>query len=133
MDSRTFEDLVARARAVARHAYAPVSSFAVGAALLGADGAVFVGCNVENASFGLTVCAERNALAAAVAAGARSFDAMVVYTPGVDPGYPCGACRQVLAEFAPALPIALAGDGDRVVHTTLAELLPHAFRFDYDR
>ena len=133
MDDPTLTDLSARARAVARNAYAPASSFRVGVALRATDGQVFVGCNVENASFGLTVCAERHAVGAAVAAGVRSFDAMVVYTPGSAPGYPCGACRQVLAEFAPDLDIALIGDGGDVVHTSLTDLLPHTFRFDYDR
>jgi cytidine deaminase len=117
--------LVMAARAVRRRAHAPYSRFAVGAALVDEKGRVHVGCNVENASYGLTVCAERNAVAAAVAAGARAVRAVAVVTPTKPPGTPCGACRQVLAEFAgPDTPVVV----DRAGTFTLAELLPMAFR-----
>jgi cytidine deaminase len=125
--------LLPKARAVAARAYAPASGFAVGAALLARDGRVFTGCNVENASYGLTLCAERNALCHAVAEGAREFEAIAVYTPLEQPATPCGACRQVLFEFAPDLDVVLVGEGDAVVETTLARLLPDAFRFDRER
>jgi cytidine deaminase len=117
--------LVAAAVAARERAYAPYSHFAVGAALRAADGAIYVGCNVENASYGLTICAERNAVAHAVASGAREFGAIAVVTEnGVTP---CGACRQVLAEFGPAMTVIVADTrGNRRVYT-IAELLPDAF------
>ena len=130
MDRDALDDLGERARQVARRAYAPASRFTVGAALLAGDGRVFTGCNVEIASFGLTVCAERNAVFHAVAEGVREFAAIAIYTPQAPPGYPCGACRQVLAEFCTELRIRLVGDGAEVVDTSLEELFPHPFRFD---
>jgi cytidine deaminase len=130
MDEALRRQLIARAEEVAAFAYAPASRFAVGAALLAADGRIFAGCNVENASYGLTMCAERNAVFHAVAEGARAFEVLAVYTPLADPGYPCGACRQVLAEFGRDLAIVLAGNGPTVVETRLVELLPHPFRFE---
>src|SRR4051794_3476136 len=90
------------ARAASAAAYCPYSRFAVGAAVLAADGRVFNGCNVENASFGLTICAERNAIAQAVAAGVREIVAVCVHTPTATPTPPCGACRQVIVEFGRA-------------------------------
>jgi cytidine deaminase len=112
----------------ARHAYAPYSRFGVGAAVLSADGRIHTGANVENASFGLSICAERNAIFRAVADGARRIDAVVVYTPTREATPPCGACRQVLSEFgADALIVCCSDDSaaDRRYH--LAELLPEAF------
>ena len=119
--------LVAAARAARRKAYAPYSRFRVGAAVR-AGRAVFRGVNVENASYGLTVCAERVAVGAAVAAGARRIDAVAVASGTREPTPPCGACLQVLAEFGgPDLPVVLAGAGGRTIETTLGELMPHAF------
>jgi cytidine deaminase len=120
--------LIEAARQAQGHAYAPYSSFPVGAAVLAADGRVFLGCNVENSSFGLTVCAERNAVAAALVAGVRPT-AVAVVANGKAVA-PCGACRQVLAEFDPDMPVVLASatDGHRQL-TTLGALLPGAFRF----
>ena len=101
------ERLVAAAREAATRAYAPYSHFSVGAALLGEDGQIYVGCNVENASYGLCLCAERNALFHAVACGCRTFRALAIVAP--KPSTPCGACRQALAEFCgPTLDIFLA-------------------------
>ena len=119
------ERLVSAAAFARERAYAPYSGFTVGAALLAADGAVYTGCNVENASYGLAVCAERNAVFHAVAQGAREFEAIAVVTAnGVTP---CGACRQVLAEFAPQLTVIVAdADGNQRIYP-LVELLPHAF------
>ena len=112
----------------ARHAYAPYSRFAVGAAVLSADGRIHTGANVENASFGLSICAERNAIFRAVADGARRIDAIVVYTPTAGATPPCGACRQVLAEFgADALVVCCSDDAAAERHYRLAELLPEAF------
>ena len=119
--------LVRAARAVRRRAYAPYSGFRVGAAVL-AGGRIHVGANVENASYGLTVCAERAAVAAAVAAGARRLDAVAVASGTTDPTPPCGACLQTLAELGgPALPIVLAGARGARVETTLGDLLPRGF------
>lgn len=118
--------LLDQARAAQREAYAPYSQFRVGAALEAADGRVFVGCNVENASYGLTVCAERTALGAAVAAGARSFRRIVVVSDSDPPASPCGACRQALAEFGGALAVRAVGP-HREHQWTLDQLLPDAF------
>jgi cytidine deaminase len=127
--SPTEQALVQAARAARAHAYAPYSGYAVGAAVLTDDGRVFAGCNVENASYGLSLCAERVAVFSAIAAGARRLVAAAVCTP--DGGTPCGACRQVLLEFADA-PESFAVWGvspDRVIaRYTLADLIPHGFR-----
>ncbi len=118
--------LTQAARRVRANAHAPHSKFKVGAALLTRDGRIFTGCNVENASFGLTVCAERNAVGAAVAAGAKRFTALaVVSTNGVAP---CGACRQVLAEFAPQMPVRLLRPRGGFTETTVDLLLPSRFK-----
>lgn len=120
------EALVAAAMAAREQAYAPYSQFAVGAALRCADGSVVSACNVENASYGLTMCAERNAVAAAVASGRRSFTVIAVAGPPGAVTSPCGACRQVLAEFAPDLRV-LYSVPDGVESSTLGRLLPARF------
>ncbi len=124
------EALIAAAQKAAEHAYSPYSHYRVGAALLAADGAVHAGCNVENASYGLTICAERAAVFKAVGEGVRKFKALalVAGTSG-RPGTPCGACRQVLAEFCdPGMPVVCAAlDGTVTLRTTVGELLPHGF------
>ena len=125
----TVTRLVETARAAQLNAYAPYSRFRVGAAVLGTDGRVFGGCNVENGSLGLTVCAERHAVAASVVAGTRPVAVAIV----TDRDYvgPCGACRQVLSEFDPLMPVVLVGsDGTRPRTTSLERLLPGAFRFE---
>lgn len=130
MESRPdFEPLVAAALAVRRHAYAPFSRFPVGAALALASGGIASGCNVENRSYGLTVCAERNALAAAVALGERRFTALVVATASSPPAPPCGPCREALAEFCDDLPILLVNDAGERRLTSLAALFPDRFAF----
>ncbi len=123
---------LARAAAAARRrAYAPYSRFTVGAAVR-AGGRIYSGCNVENASYGLTVCAERAAVAAAVAAGARRIEAVAVASATVPPTPPCGMCLQTLAEFAgPDLPVLLVGARRAREETTLGALLPKAFTKRY--
>jgi cytidine deaminase len=117
-----------RAREAATHAYAPYSGFAVGAAVLTDGGEIHSSTNVENASFGLSNCAERNAIFQAVAHGARKLEALAVYTPTTAATMPCGACRQVLAEFgADAIIICCTDDDARERRFGLAELLPAAF------
>jgi homotetrameric cytidine deaminase len=120
-------DLVAEARAAQARAYAPYSNYRVGAALEAEDGRVFTGCNVENASYSVTICAERVALYAAVVAGARRFTRLVVSADGRTP-YPCGACRQALTEFADALPVTVVGSDDVRFDFTVDGLLPHPFK-----
>jgi cytidine deaminase len=121
------EELVARALALRQNAYAPYSRFRVGAALLAADGRVFDGCNVENAAYGVSLCAERGALASAVAAGCRDFTALAVASTGPEPCVPCGVCRQALCEFAPNLTVhCVAPDGEFKTFP-LHTLLPEAF------
>ncbi len=120
------EQLVTAARRARDCAYAPYSRYAVGAALESLEGEVFTGCNVENASYSLTICAERVALGSAVAAGVQAFARLVVVTESVPPAAPCGSCRQMLAEFGMDLEvIAVSGNGER--RWRLEELLPDGF------
>ena len=124
--SITDGELLELARRALEYSYSPYSHYAVGAALLCADGRVFTGCNIENSSFSLTNCAERTALFKAVSEGAREFTAIAIASNGSMP-YPCGACRQALNEFAPELRVlTIAGDGS-TDDTTLRALLPHGF------
>lgn len=125
--------LVEKALAARENAYAPYSRYRVGAALVTAGGRVFTGCNVENASYGLTVCAERVAVFAAVAAGEREFAALAVAAGGTAYARPCGACLQVLHEFAPGLRLLLADGQGRFEVKTVAELLPGAFTLPPER
>lgn len=126
MDDKALIELAKQARA---HAYAPYSGFAVGAAALSADGRVFLGCNIENASYGLTNCAERTAIFSAIAAGAKELVALAVVADGEQPCSPCGACRQVVAEFA-VKRIILANLAGKSRVVTAEELLPYAFSLD---
>ncbi len=124
-----FTELVLAARVAASRAYCPYSRFPVGAAVLSGSGEIFTGCNVENASFGLTICAERNAVFQAVvrSQGFLVIRAVVVYTSTPSPTAPCGACRQVLNEFGPDALIFSVCDGPEVLKSRLSELLPQAF------
>lgn len=123
------QQLIHAATAARQNAYAPYSDYAVGAALLGGDGNIYTGCNVENASFSLTSCAERNALFTALSNGVRRFVAIAIIggetgTAATEECLPCGACRQVLAEFCDDNLIIITARGE----TTLGALLPQAFR-----
>lgn len=122
-------DLVAAAKRAAMHAYCPYSGFPVGAAVLTDRGEIFAGCNVENASYGLTICAERNAIFQAVARGEGPLVilVLVVYTPTPHSTAPCGACRQVVNEFGPDAELVSVCDGPEVITCRLGELLPRAF------
>ena len=115
--------LLTAATAARLQAYAPYSNFQVGAALLAKDGRVFTGCNVENLSYGLTICAERNAVFAAIAAGVREFEAIAIVADTREAISPCGACRQVMAEFGDFKIISATLDG-RTFESTVAALLP---------
>lgn len=130
LEGRVVRELQLAARAAAANAHAPYSHFHVGAAVLDAEGRVFAGCNVENASFGLTLCAERAAVCAAVTAGSRSLRAVAVYTATEALTPPCGACRQVLAEFGPAMEVHLFNHEGRHAAYRLDQLLPACFSFD---
>lgn len=116
-----------RATAAMEQAYAPYSRFRVGAALLAIDGSIDVGCNVENASYPAGICAERAAIASAIARGVREFAAVVIVTEAGTPTPPCGMCRQVLMEFAPQLPVHSLTRGGASARWMMSELLPEAF------
>jgi len=127
MNEEKLNELFAEARKAADFAYAKYSKFRVGAALLADDGTVFSGCNVENRSYGLTICAERTAVVKAVSAGCRSFKALAISTPDSEtPVGPCGACRQVLSEFMPpSSPVIFGGSGSERIMATLGALYPY--------
>jgi cytidine deaminase len=129
MLNKVHEPLIRAAIQARERAYARYSNFHVGAALLTADGRIFTGCNVENVSYGLTICAERSAVFAAIAAGQQQFERLALAISGA--ATPCGACRQVLFEFAPDLPILIidADRPDSITEVNLRQLLPGAFTF----
>lgn len=121
------EKLLVVARDAADNSYSPYSKFRVGAALLGANGKIYCGTNVENASYGLTNCAERVAIGQAITDGCKEIVAVAIYTPTLEATAPCGACRQVLNEFGPQMRVICGCDSDQSIDTTLDELLPGAF------
>ena len=127
-DERT---LVETARAAAERAYNRYSGYAVGAAVVGESGRIFAGCNVENASYGATMCAERSAIFGLVSAGERQVKSVCVYAPGEPMAMPCGMCRQVIAEFCVDAPVLVAGPRG-VLRRSFAQLLPEAFRLDVE-
>jgi cytidine deaminase len=128
LDDAQRAELVKAARDARARAYAPYSRFRVGAAVLCADGRVVAGCNVENSSFGLTVCAERVAIGAAIAQGANGFRAIAIAAE--PPAMPCGACRQTLVEFNPDMIVLIAGPDGEPREARAADLLPDFFRFE---
>ena len=121
-----FDALLSAARQVRENAFAPYSSFRVGAAVLGGSGRIYVGCNVENATYGATICAERAAICSMVADGETRLLAVAVYAEAEPAATPCGICRQVLAEFAEDVPILVANESGRTTYS-LAQLLPERF------
>ena len=129
LSPETIDRFVEAAETARGRAHAPYSHFKVGAALLDKDGHIHVGCNVENASYGLSVCAERHAIAAAVSAGVEQIEALAVVTDTDPPSAPCGACRQVLVEFGD-FPIVLANPSGKRTVTSVGQLLPDAFTPD---
>ena len=127
-NEKSIESLICAAKQAAKYAYAPYSKFRVGAAALTKSGKVFAGCNVENASCGLTICAERAAIFAAIAAGEREFERIVIFAPTQSFTGPCGACRQVMAEFASDLEVVLVNKQGKSRSYSLKKLLPSQFK-----
>jgi cytidine deaminase len=120
-------ELLAAAKTAFDRAYAPYSNFRVGAALLGTDGKIYAGCNVENASYGLSRCAEQTAIQKMVSEGTRGFSKAVVYTLASPPSSPCGACRQILFEFGENAEVVMVNDKNETRVFTVSELLPAGF------
>lgn len=127
ISDNTWKELTEAAKAASNSAYVPYSKFPVGAAVLTDTGEIVSGCNVENASYGLTMCAERNAVFQAVSKGHRKIKALVVYTPTDITTTPCGACRQVMQEFGADAEVLSVCNGSDSMHSTMSELLPKAF------
>ena len=125
----TDNELVAKAKEALENSYSPYSHFAVGAALLSTDGQVFTGCNIENSSFGATNCAERTAIFKAVSEGVKDFKAIAIVCSGDQPAYPCGICRQVIAEFAKdeKIPVIIIKNENDYIVKTFEEILPGVF------
>jgi cytidine deaminase len=126
-DKKTLQEMARRAKANSEKAYCPYSRFRVGAVVLTGDGQMYDGCNVENASYGLTICAERDAIFHMVAQSGQKIVAIVIYTPTSKPSAPCGACRQVINEFGPEALVMSVCDGPDVLKKKLSDLLPDAF------
>lgn len=123
-----YETLLEKAKKVSENAYSKYSNFSVGACVLGESGNCYIGCNMENASFGLTICAERNAIANAVANGEKSIQAIAIYSPNAQNCLPCGSCRQVIFEFQKAAPVKVITEIDnKIITHEINELLPEGF------
>ncbi len=126
--NRALGELIRAAREARERAYVPYSGFRIGAAVLGRSGRIFTGCNVENASYGATICAERTAFAKAISEGERQFDHVVVYSSVPQPVSPCGICRQFMSEFGLDTPVTMVGDVGASVTMRVRDLLPNAFQ-----
>ncbi len=122
----TIEALIKKAMWVRGRAYVPYSNYPVGAALLTESGHIFYGCNVENVSYGLSICAERSAVVQAIAAGEKRFSAIAIAGDPQKPSFPCGACLQVLAEFNKSMTVYLVTQ-EKIIEKNLTDLLPHSF------
>lgn len=124
-----YKELMDRAKEVSKNSYSPYSKFAVGACLVTSNGKMYSGCNFENSSFGMTICAERNAVGSAIADGEREIKAIAIYSPNQKHCYPCGACRQVLNEFKTpeGLDVITEDENDELKISKLCELLPEGF------
>ncbi|MDD2432145.1 MAG: cytidine deaminase [Clostridia bacterium] len=133
INSESINELIKAAKQVRKNAYAPYSCFQVGAALRGSNGQIYTGCNVENASYGLSVCAERVAVFKAVSEGVTSFQALVLVMDQKELVSPCGACRQVLAEFSLKMPVFMVNLREKIVQTSVEKLLPASFVFKKSR
>ena len=121
------EELLEKAREAAKAAYAPYSGYKVGSAIRCADGSIYTGCNIDNASYSLTICAERTAIFKAVSEGHKDFSAIAIYADSDKAFPPCGACRQVIIEFAPNIPVLYANQNE-TIESSIEKLLPGAFR-----
>lgn len=127
LDANTIKQLTEAAQQAAQNAYCPYSHFAVGAAVLTNDGQIYAGCNVENAAYAVVICAESNAVSTAIAQGATSLRAVLVYTPGEQVVTPCGVCRQTLNEFGSDIDVFMVTGKGETLKTNLQTLLPQAF------
>lgn len=126
MQDTTINHLINEAKKVSQKAHAVYSNFPVGAAFTNNKGEVFTGCNVENISFGLTICAERSAIFKSISEGNHEISTLVIYTPTPKPTPPCGACRQVISEFSASTRIISVCDSEEIIDTTIDQLLPHS-------
>lgn len=126
-ENQVRNELIRRARQVSEQAYAPYSHYPVGAAAYFSSGKIYTGCNVENASYGLTICAERNAICQAIAKGERQLESIAIYVPQAVFPSPCGACRQVMREFAVECSVILINERGETKVTKLSQLLPDSF------
>ena len=122
-----YKELIRQATRAQKNAYAPYSKFKVGAAVLGASGKIYQGCNIENASYGLTICAERTAIAKAISEGEKGFKAIAIHTNAQPLTPPCGACRQFIREFGADIPILLTNHKKESAAYNISDLLPHSF------
>lgn len=123
----SYEELVEKAKEASKNAYAPYSDFRVGACVLTEKGNIYLGCNFENASYGLSICAERNAIGTAITNGETKIKAIAIYSPNMDNCTPCGACRQVINEFKTDETVVITVAGDKIIVKTIEELLPGGF------
>ena len=123
----SYEELIEKAKEASKNAYAPYSDFRVGACVLTESGNIYQGCNFENASYGLSICAERNAIGSAIASGDKKIKAIAIYSPNMYNCTPCGACRQVINEFKTDNTVVITVAGDEIITNTIEELLPGGF------